>query len=118
MFLVSDSAREREGWRANEKGLGHRRPRTFAPASRRTLTEGKYESAGEGASGQAALTLARSAAPDVELPKNETSLSKFWATSQFLVALAYGKYFDYSKVKFRCHQATVAFLLLVFFGAY
>jgi hypothetical protein len=28
------------------------------------------------------------------------------------------KYFDYSKVKFQCRQATVAFLLLVFFGVY
>jgi CheY-like chemotaxis protein len=65
VFPVSDSAREREGWRANEKGLGHRRPRTFARHLVRTLTEAKYEIAGEGASGKSALTLARSAGPDV-----------------------------------------------------
>jgi two-component system, response regulator PdtaR len=33
----------------------------------RTLTEAKYEIAGEGASGKSALTLARSAAPDVTI---------------------------------------------------
>jgi hypothetical protein len=45
-------------------------------------------------------------------------MSKFWAVEQSPLLSRIRKYFDYSKVKFRCRQATVAFLLLVFVGAY
>jgi hypothetical protein len=45
-------------------------------------------------------------------------MSKFWAVEEVALLSRIGKYFDYSKVKFRCHQGTVAFLLLIFFGAY
>jgi hypothetical protein len=50
--------------------------------------------------------------------KMRQGMSKFWAVEDFALLSRIGKYFDYGNVKFRCRQATVAFLLLIFFGAY